>query len=140
VHFEAVLNAVWLGVGAIALANTIRVTCGRNADAKRAPAWLHVVGVALIVVALFPFISATDDVLRIEHFNAQHDRSHPNKQSQNDELMRLYQVMDSPLACRVSEIALIFFFFSVVFTLIVRLIDRIAPFEAGRSPPLPAHL
>ncbi len=126
---------MWLCVGALALANTIRATFHRDPEKKRAPAWLHIVGVALIVVALFPFISATDDVLRIEHFNAQHDRSHPNKQTQNDELMRLYQTMDSPLLCRASEIVLIFFFISVVFTPLATLIERIAPFEAGRSPP-----
>lgn len=98
------------------------------------------VGVALIVVALFPYISATDDVLRIERFNAQHDSTNPHKQTPSDDLMRLYETMDSPLVCRISEIVLTFFFISVVFTPIRMLIDRIAPLQAGRSPPLSTTL
>ena len=115
VHFEAALNVVWFVLGVIALASTIRAAFHPSAVESRTPAWLHVVGVALIVAALFPYISATDDVLRIEHFNSQQNH-HSSKQSQNDDLMRLYEAMDSPLVCRVSEVALTFFFISLVFT------------------------
>lgn len=135
-HFEAALNIVWLVLGVIALASTIRTAFRPSTVENRAPAWLHIVGVALIVIALFPYISATDDVLRIEHFNWQQNH-HSSKQSQNDELMRLYEVMDSPLVCRVSEIALTFFFISLVFTPVAAAIGRIAPLQAGRSPPTP---
>lgn len=139
-HFEAALNVLWLSLGLFALANTIRTALRRTAAGREAPGWLHIVGVALIVVALFPYISATDDVLRIEHFNAQHDQANPDhanqrKQTQNDDLMRLYQTMDSPLVCRIPELALTFFFISLTFTPTATLIDRSAPFEAGRSPP-----
>lgn len=136
VHFETALNIVWLCLGLFALGNTIRATCRQNSQPKRAPAWLYIVGVTLIVVALFPYISATDDVLRIEHFNAQHNSHHSNKQSQNDDLIRLYETMDSPLVCRVCEVALTFFFISLVFTPGLTLLDRSEPLQAGRSPPL----
>ena len=126
---------MWLFLGILALASTTRAAFRRPASIKRAPAWLHIVGVALIVVALFPYISATDDVLRIEHFNSQQNHQHSSKQSQNDDLIRLYETMDTPLVCRVSEVALTFFFISLVFTPIAKLLDRIAPSEAGRSPP-----
>lgn len=134
VHFEAALNLAWLSLGLLALARAVRTSYRRSAGKKPAPAWLHIVGVALIVIALFPYISATDDVLRIEHLNAQHDQHHPRKQS-TDDLMRLYEAMDSPLVCRIAEIVLIFFFVSVVFTPTASLIDRSTPFRAGRSPP-----
>lgn len=123
------------GAGLLALASTIRARCRRDPEEQRAPAWLHIGGVALIVVALFPYISATDDVLRIEHFSAQHDRHHPTKQNQSDDLMRLYETMDSPLVCRVCEVTMTFSFISLVFTPVATLIDRVAPLQAGRSPP-----
>src|SRR5581483_3701098 len=110
----------------------------RSANSRRGPAWLHIVGVGLIVAALFPYISATDDVLRVEHFNAQHDQQHPSKQNRMNDLMRLYETMDSPLVCRTTEVVMTLFFVSAVFTPVLRAIDRIAPFEAGRSPPLPS--
>lgn len=135
-YFESALNLVWLSLGLLALASTIRTSFRAKAAQKRGPAWLHVVGVALIVVALFPYISATDDVVRIEHWNAEHNHQHPGKHSQNDELIRLYETMDTPLVCRICEVALTFFFISLVFTPLARLIDRIAPSQAGRSPPL----
>ena len=129
----------WLLLGVLALACTAHAAFRRRPEERRAPAWLHIVGVGLIVAALFPYISATDDVLRIEHFSSQHNRSHHGKQSKTDDLIRLYEVMDTPLVCPVSEVALIFFFVSLVFAPFAKLIERIAPFEAGRSPPLLAR-
>lgn len=137
-HFETALNVVWLAFGLCALASTARFVIRSERDARRGPAWLHIVGVALIVAALFPYISATDDILRVEHFNAQHDQRHPGKQNRTDDLMRLYETMDTPLVCRTTEIAMTLFFVALVFTPALRAIDRIAPFEAGRSPPFAA--
>jgi hypothetical protein len=135
VQFETALNVAWLLLGLLALGCTAQAAF-RDRGNRRAPAWLHIVGVGLIIAALFPYISATDDVLRIEHFSSQHDSRHPAKQTKTDDLIRLYEVMDTPLACPVSEVALIFFFVSFVFTPLARLIARITPFIAGRSPPL----
>jgi len=136
VHFDAALNLAWLLLGGFALARTIRVTLWQTGASTPKSRWLHVVGVGLIVAALFPYISATDDVLRIEHFKAQHDSRHSTKQTQNDDLMRLYETTDSPLVCRVCQVALVFSFISIVLTPVVRLIERMAPLHAGRSPPL----
>jgi hypothetical protein len=137
VHFEAALNVLWFSLGLLALANAIRTAWHRTAAGRRAPGWLHIIGVALIVAALFPYISATDDILRIEHINTQQSPRHPAKQSQKDGLMLLYQTMDSPLVCQAPEVALNFFFISLVVMPVVALTDRSAPSEAGRSPPLP---
>ena len=122
-------------LGLVAVASTVRATLRESLNPKRAPAWLHIVGVGLIVAALFPYISATDDVLRVEHFSAQHDHSHPGKQSRNQSLMRLYETMDNPLVCRSPELAVTVFFIFLIFTPVLRVVYRIAPLQAGRSPP-----
>jgi acyl-coenzyme A synthetase/AMP-(fatty) acid ligase len=138
VHFELFLNLVWLLLGLLALASTGRAALRRSPIAKSAPAWLHVVGVGLIVVALFPYISATDDVLRIEHFNSQHDQQRQDKQSRTDNLMRLYETADSGLVSHTCEVAMTLFVVGIVFTPAQTLVERIAPLEAGRSPPFAA--
>ncbi len=133
--FDVALNLAWLSLGVLALVSTVRATCFQQRTQARSARRLHIVGVALIVAALFPYISATDDVLSIEHFNAQHNSNHPGKKTQNDTLMRLYETMDTPLVSQVRQVALIWFFIAIVFFPVVRLIERIAPFRAGRSPP-----
>lgn len=135
-HFETALNVAWLLLGCVALACTAHAAFRQERGQRRPPAWLHIVGVGLIVAALFPYISATDDILRTERFSAQQDSHRQGNQTKIDDLIRLYEVMDSPLACPVSQLTLIFFFISLVFAPFARLIERIAPFEAGRSPPL----
>ena len=137
-HFDTILNLVWLSLGLLAFASAARVALRRSAGKDSARAWLHVVGVALIVAALFPYISATDDVLRIEHFDAQHAQQHSHKRGHNDDLMRLYETLDSPLLCRTCEIVFTFTFFLLVILPVARLVERIAPLAAGRSPPVAA--
>jgi hypothetical protein len=138
VQFETALNLAWLLLGALALACTTHATFRRKPQEHRAPAWLHIVGVGLIVAALFPYISATDDIVRIEDFSSQHEPHHAGKQNKTDNLVRLYETMDTPWICPVAEVALIFFFISLVFTPLARRIERVAPFESGRSPPIAA--
>jgi hypothetical protein len=138
VHFDTALNLAWGILGLLALARTIRATFRRIPGANRAPACLHVVGVALIVAALFPYISATDDVLRIDHFNAQQDHRHPTKKHSNSDLIRLYEAMDTPVISPVVTLACTLFFVSLVILPVSALIDRNERFESGRSPPIPA--
>lgn len=134
-HFDTTLNLVWLVLGLLAFLGTTHATFRYSGVETRRSRWLHIVGVALIVAALFPYISATDDVLSIEHFQAQHDSQHPTKQHQNDNLIRLYETLDTPLVCAYCEVELTFLFVALVFTPVKRLIEGIAPFRAGRSPP-----
>jgi len=138
VRFEAALNLTWLLLGIIALASTIRATLRRSLREKSAPAWLHVVGVALIVAALFPYISATDDVVRIKHLSAQENLHHPARKSSSDDLIRLYETMDTPLVAQIPVLILTLFFLSFVTAPTIRLVGHLAPAEGGRSPPLPA--
>jgi hypothetical protein len=138
VHFDTTLNLAWVLLGFLALASAVRSEFfGRVRS--RGSKWLHVVGVALIVVALFPYISATDDILRIEHLNSElehgHGNTNSNSQKQNDDLLRLYETMDSPLFADVCRLVFTFCFFAfvVIFTLVT--LSRNVPYRAGRSPP-----
>jgi hypothetical protein len=135
VHFDTTLNLVWLAVGTIALASIVRVTLRRRKIQKDTRAWLHIIGVGLIVAALFPYISATDDVVRVEQFSGQHGHPFSGKRGPNDELIRLYQTLDTPLVSSTCQVSLTLFFILLVVALVTRQIDRSAPFESGRSPP-----
>lgn len=138
-HFETALNVVWLVLGVLALAFTAHAALRRKGDGGHGPAWLHVVGVGLIVAALFPYISATDDVVRIEHFHSQHGSHHSGKQSKTEDLIRLYEALETAWISPVAQIPLVFFFIALVFAPPTRLIERTGPLEAGRSPPLLAY-
>ena len=73
---DTALNLLWLALGVFALASTLRSRRHR-AGFAHVPVWLHVCGVALIIAALFPYISATDDVLRIQHMDVQANQEPP---------------------------------------------------------------
>lgn len=150
-HFEAALNLLWIALGLIALAATARATvkrrrecisgqaifpvkrCGRSVSAP-----MSLIGICLVVLTLFPYISATDDMVRIEHFCAQtgcHHTNFPGKNDQTTTLIRLYQTMETSVVCAIPEISLVFYFIGLVFTPVSHAISRIQPREAGRSPP-----
>ncbi|MFL6464056.1 MAG: hypothetical protein ACJ73N_06560 [Bryobacteraceae bacterium] len=131
-QFDTALNLVWLLLGAMSLVITLGLSRRASFNSK----WLHLIGVAAIVVALFPYISATDDVLRIEHFNAQQTHENGSKRSASDDLLRLYETLDSPLLCGSCRIALTLIFLSLLSAPAQYLIRRSIPLEAGRSPPL----
>jgi hypothetical protein len=145
VHFDTALNLVWAFLGLLALGTIIHANFRRKLDNSRCSKRIHLIGLGLIIVALFPYVSATDDVLRIEHYRSQHvvaiqgstqSDTSSSRQAQIDDLMRLYEVMDSPLFCRAAEISLTLTFVALVFSLAVRPTHRSAPGCAGRSPPL----
>lgn len=149
-QFDSLLNLAWLLAGLIALLYTARATfC--NDTPRRGPRWLLLVGVALIVAALFPYISATDDVLRIDNFHSHHAQSHrsgpqqplssqhqqnqKSKRPKVDNLMRLYEAIETAVVHHAAGLVLTFFFVAFVPALTVECITRITPQLAGRSPP-----
>ena len=137
-RFEVVLNLVWMALGAIAIAGTIHASIRSTSNKlKGAPAWLHIVGVALIVAALFPYISATDDILRIEHLSAQKHSQSPTKKS-SDDLIRLYETIDTPLVSPAPVLRSTLLFVSFIVVPVARLVSHFAAAEGGRSPPVPA--
>jgi hypothetical protein len=128
VHFDTALNSLWFALGILACAGAIRAT--------RCYSEFRLAGIVLVAAALlFPYISATDDVVRIEHLRGQSSHSSSSQRGPTDDLVRLYQTMDTPLVCAVLRVSLTLFFVLLVATSVVRRIDRSAPFESGRSPP-----
>jgi hypothetical protein len=128
VHFDTALNSIWFAMGALACAGASRAT--------RRSSGFRVAGIVLVVAALlFPYISATDDVVRIEGLRGQSSHSSSSQRGPTDDLIRLYQTMDTPLVCAVVRLSLTLFFVLLIATSVVRRIDRSAPFESGRSPP-----
>jgi hypothetical protein len=137
VHFDTALNLVWLFLGSIALGCTTRAAI----RGSKSP-WLHVIGVALIVAALFPYISATDDLVRSEPLSTQPHKDHPfsGKKPSNNNLIRLYETLDSPLACATCVLTLTFFAVWMILLPALGWDRGVAPAFAGRSPPLPLGL
>lgn len=131
--FVAALNALWMVLGLLALAGTLHTVLRRKDSERSAPRWLLVVGVGLIVAALFPYISASDDVLRIDHDQTQ-QAGHQHKHK-TDNLMRLYEAMEMSVICRIQPLVIGFTFLALVLVFAVREVVRIAPSIAGRSPP-----
>ena len=143
-QFDTALNLVWLVFCVFALAGTLRARRSRGSQAVRTPAWLHVCGVALISTALFPYISATDDVLRIQHMDqcqSDHHDNNTSKNGPNDTLIRLYETMDTPVVCTVKQISFVLVFVSMVLVVCRNAVNRAAPLASGRAPPcFPATL
>ena len=135
-HFDTALNLVWVVLGIVALASTIRAALIRNRHPSAV--WLHVIGVALIVAALFPYISATDDLVRTENLTSTHrqHQSSSGKKTPNDNLIRLFETLDTPLACATCAIAITFFAVWVVFVPIAGWHRNTVSECVGRSPPL----
>jgi hypothetical protein len=119
VRFDTILNLLWLLLGLSAVLATIRIKPRRKG--------LRVLGAALVVAALFPFISATDDLLRIEQA-AQPD-------GPNGQLVRLYLNMETPLEARAPQLTYSVSFTQLITKPVQRRIERSEPLRLGRSPP-----
>jgi hypothetical protein len=119
VRFDTALNLLWLLLGFSALLATLRT--------KQKRVGLQIVGVALVIAALFPFISASDDVLRIEQ-TTQH-------RGANDHLVRLYMNMETPLAVSAPQLSFTSCFLLLIAPLLGKSVERSTPFSIGRSPP-----
>ena len=138
-QFDAALNLLWLLFALSAITGTLRSRLRRSSRmSTRGPVRLHVCGVALILTTLFPYVSATDDVLQIEHMNRQHvpGHQHQGKRTASDTLIRLYEAMDTPLVAAVKQISLFLVFVSLVIAPVLTGVDRKPPLLTGRSPPV----
>ncbi len=134
--FDTALNALWLLLGACAVTWTVRARFRRHPRRSVTSTSLHVIRLALVLAALFPYISATDDIVSIQTLDQHHDQSRPARQSQNQTLIRLYDTLDTPLVCRVQAIAFVLFFVALVIAPVLRCITHSEPSESGRSPPV----
>jgi hypothetical protein len=136
VQFDTTLNIVWFLLGLFAVASGVRTASRRAGGSRRWPRCLHALAIALVVAALFPYISASDDVVRVERFSSTHHHDQlPDHKKKGDNLIRLYEVMDAPLVCEVQRIVLTLAFIALVALPVVAHVERAAPLIAGRSPP-----
>lgn len=129
---------VWALLGAIALAAVFVADAREHCLRPFRSRVLHIIGTALVVTALFPYISATDDVVQIEHANAdagQHDKQSSGQHHQGNDLWRLYDASDHSVVASCAFIAPSFTFVSIVVTPVVSITETSVPQPAGRSPP-----
>lgn len=144
-QFDVTLNVAWLSLSLLALCIAARLAFRRDRP-SRAPRWLLLVGVGLVVTSLFPYISASDDVVRMDGSALQQastghqQTTTPSGERRNQNLIRLYETMDAPLVCRIACVALTFYFVALICTHTVQSIERTAPQLAGRSPPFAIYV
>jgi len=132
VAFESILNAAWLLMGIIAL----MVLCARSFKARNTLSCC--IGVALIAATLFPIISASDDVIRIQHLERAHEAGHNNTSGHKrttENLIRLYEAMESPLVPAAVRICFVLFFIFLMRPLCVANVQQRTMANGGRSPP-----
>jgi hypothetical protein len=136
VPLDLTLNLLWLLLGALAIGITLRASSVRGGSVS----W-RLAGIVLVVAALFPFVSATDDILRVEHYTTEHDSSeHGHHTGQrnttsSDDLIRLYEALDAPVTPDIAVLAFVLLFVSFVAIFAGAVLTRVAPGESGRSPP-----
>lgn len=96
---------------------------------------MQLVGVASVVLALFPYISATDDVLRIANAIPQDKQSESGQRVPGSDLVRLYEAADAPLISQICTLTVTFAFFWLVVIPTRSATRRSVPLKSGRSPP-----
>jgi hypothetical protein len=138
VYFETALNCVWLLLGATAIAGTVRAARRRGSESRRFSASLQLIGISAVVLALFPYISASDDVLRIA--SAAPQKSETGSRPSNGDTVRLYEVIDSAIVTSGCSFAVTLVFVCLVVSFTAEPRSRAVPFASGRSPPLPSSV
>jgi hypothetical protein len=133
-QFDSTLNLAWALLGTMALLRTLCGTRRLERNSSRRRQLFEAVGVASIVIALFPFISATDDVLRIQQYTSQ-DQQHQSPGGHHNDLLRLFETADHSIVIRCSQVGLTLVFLALIAVLPCSSAIRIAPLIAGRSPP-----
>jgi hypothetical protein len=138
-EFDGTLNLAWALLGTLALVRTLCASRRAARQSSRHRQLFEAVGVASIIIALFPFISATDDVLRTKQFTSQHEKQQNPTERHND-LFRLFETADHSLVTRCSLVGLTLVFLEVVVVEPCSRGTRSAPLISGRSPPAFVHL
>ena len=136
--FDVALNLAWLGLGSLILALTIgasRYLKGRNS----VPYWLRIAGAVAIAGALFPFVSATDDLVRMEAIASPTEHQDTRNTGSNNSLLHLYQATEAFLTSGAIRIPYTPVFFAIPRSIAPQSLGYVRLHIAGRSPPhLPA--
>ena len=139
--FDVALNLAWLGLGSLILALTIGAS-RRLKGRDSVPYWLQIACAVAIAGALFPFVSATDDLVRMEAMpsaSEHQDTRNTGTSESNSNLLHLYQAAETFLTSRAIRIAYTPVFFAISRSIAPQSLGYVRLHIAGRSPPhLPA--
>ncbi len=130
---ESTLNAAWVFLSLIAVGTAFAAAYLRS-GALRSKRF-QVLCVVLIVAALFPYISSTDDALRMQYLRGHEHQTNPTDNRNHDNLMRLYEAMDAPVVAEPVAIVMVLFLITLVSVSALQPMDRAVPQLSGRSPP-----
>lgn len=136
-HLDATLNWIWLLLGLVAVASAAGSYYYRVGVSGRERKLSLLIGVAVIIAALFPYISSTDDSLRFDDLSAQHNQDHhPNKDSRvNGSLILLYEATDAAIPIQVFRLCVIWVITGLVVYRFFQGALASSPWVYGRSPP-----
>ena len=133
VHFDAALNLVWLCLGAVMLILTV-YTSARSARAYNRAAWLRLACTVVIAVALFPCVSATDDLVWMERASPRSE--HQSSRSDSTRLLlNFHQASEATLPVGTVRVGCTFVLLGFLLVPIFQMIARQQTRETGRSPP-----
>lgn len=143
--FETAFNAVWVGLGAAALA----VLCWSEMLRRRQSTWgargSRALTVLFAVLFLFPCVSVSDDLLTLQGFQASlnaHDRagqSRPHRANSDKPGLYLARFFDGLQTFQVAGLCLLSIalcFVALIFLPNSPACDRYLLSPGGRSPPL----
>jgi len=133
-QYDSILNLAWALLGTMALLRTLCASRRIARNSSRRRQLFEAVGVASIIIALFPFISATDDVLRVQQYVSQQEDG-KSRTAHDTNLLRLFETADHSLVSRCSLVGLSLVFLELVVVLFCCGATHTAPLIAGRSPP-----
>jgi hypothetical protein len=133
-QFDATLNLAWALLGILALLRTLCASRRVARHSSRRRQLFEAVGVASIIIALFPFISATDDVMRVEQYASQH-KNQQSPGGHHTDVLRLFETADHSLVTRSPRVGVTLVLLDLVTVAPGFCATRIAPLIAGRSPP-----
>ena len=133
-HFEAALNLAWLSLGSVMLA--LAVYNLKHRRVARVACWLQLAGVLAIAGTLFPYVSATDDLLWMEAnaSRSQHESNRTNS-GDNRSLVSLYQAADASLPAHTIRLGYVLLIFALLLLPEFRYSACRRGHFMGRSPP-----
>lgn len=136
VTFDGALNLAWLVLGAIAFAMLLPSRFGRRKFVSES--WLRLAAVMAIACTLFPYVSATDDLVWFETSSTlsehQSDRQTDSSNS-NSGLLGLYHASQSSVRSGTISVFCILIFLALIVLPALRRYSSVEICTAGRSPP-----
>jgi hypothetical protein len=132
---DLILNLVWAALCLSAAGAFVCAERSRHAGKRSARA----LAIFLCAVALFPCVSASDDSVCLQFFNAGEHSRHPGPAPEKSQagLVRALEALESVQVPLIWALAVVLCFFALVLIRSFRSLDRFAPHQAGRGPPLP---